>query len=314
MGVGPTAAPPGPLGALWGSGVALMVLATLFWAGNFVVGRAVHAEVTPVALAFWRWTVAFLVVAGPAARHLRRDGPALVRAWATLPLLAWLGVAVFNTLVYVGLARTGAINGVLIQSTMPLLILVATFLLFRERVGPAHLAAVGVSLAGVAVIAARGSVEALLGLRVGAGDAWILGAACTYALYAALLRRRPAVHPLSFVAATFGLGALMLAPAYLHQQLSGPAFVARPDVLLAIAYVALFPSVASYLFFNRAVELIGANRAGQFAHLIPVFGTALAVVFLGEGIAPYHVAGAALIGLGIALATRRARPASAAPA
>jgi drug/metabolite transporter (DMT)-like permease len=287
---------------LWVSPAVLLGFATLCWSGNFVLGRAVHAVVPPVALSFWRWTGALILVIGFAWPHLRRDRAALLAGWRELLLLSALGVAVFNTLVYLGLRTTTAINGVLMQSTMPLLILLASFVLFRERVPWLQLAAVGISLVGVAVIVARGSLQALRALTVNPGDGWILLAVGCYALYSVLLRRRPPVHALSFLGATFALGALLLLPVYLWEHLAIQPLRPGPVALAAIAYVALFPSLLAYLCFNRAVELIGANRAGQFLHLMPVFGSLLAALFLGERLQGHHLAGAALIATGIGLA------------
>jgi drug/metabolite transporter (DMT)-like permease len=290
---------------LWMSPAVLLVLATLSWSGNFVVGRAVHAVVPPVALSFWRWTVALLLVIGFALPHLRRDRAALWSSWRLVFLLSVLGVAAFNTLVYLGLRTTTVINGVLMQSTMPVLILLGSYVIFRERVRWLQLTAVGISLAGVAVIVARGSWRTLLDLSFNPGDGWIFLAVCCYALYSVLLRRRPPVHPLSFLGATFAVGAALLLPAYLWEHLAIRALRPEPAAFAAIAYVGVFPSLLAYLCFNRAVELMGANRAGQFLHLMPVFGSLLAALFLGERLQGFHLAGAALIGSGIGLANAR---------
>ncbi len=298
---------------LWRSPAVLLVLTALFWSGNFVVGRAVHGTVPPVALAFWRWTMGFVMVIGFAWPHLRRDLPELARRWRLVLLLSALGVAAFNTMVYIGLQSTTAINALLMQSAMPLVILLCSFVLFAERAGARQLLAVLVSLAGVLVIASRGAPASLASTAFNIGDAWVFGAVVSYALYSALLRRRPAVHPLSFIAATFALGALMLVPFHAWETASGAPMRWSGTSALAVAYVALFPSLLAYLCFNRGVELIGANRAGQFVHLMPAFGTGLAIVFLGESVHGYHAVGIALIALGIGLAIMRRAPPAGAP-
>ncbi|MFN3653404.1 MAG: DMT family transporter [Armatimonadota bacterium] len=294
---------------LWRAPALLLALATLFWSGNFVVGRAVQAAVPPVALAFWRWTGALLLVLVFAWPHLRQDLPALRRSWPLMLVLSGLGVAAFNTLVYLGLHSTTVTNGVLLQSTMPLLILLGSYLIFRERVRPVQLAAVAISLAGVVAIVAKGSLEVLREFAFNPGDALIFLAVCGYAVYSVLLRKRPEVRPLSFIAATFALGAAMLLPLYLWEHFRVEPLRPGGEALAAIGYVAVFPSLLSYLCFNRAVELIGANRTGQYLHLMPVFGSLLAWLFLGERLHGYHLAGIALIGAGIVLASR-ARPGS----
>jgi drug/metabolite transporter (DMT)-like permease len=298
-------APAGLIGRLWRSPTLLLSAASLFWAGNFVVARAVHETMPPAGLAFWRWVGSLAVILGFAWPQLRRDAPALWRGRAIVLLLAALGIAAFSGLTYLGLQSTTAINALLLQSATPLVILVCSFVLFGDRVRPLQLLAVAISLAGVVVIIARGAPSALRALSLNAGDGWVFAAVVCYALYSALLRLRPAGHPLSFLAVGFALGAALLLPFYVREQLTGVAM--RPSLagLIAIAYLSVFPSCLAYLFYNRGVELVGANRAGQFFHLMPVFGTLLAIALLGEAVALYQAAGIALIAVGIGLAAAR---------
>jgi len=293
------------IAAFYDAPYALLVLAVLFWAGNFIVGRAVRDAVPPIALAFGRWTGGFLVVMVFARHHLPRDLPAILRSWRIMLLLSATGIAAFNSFIYTGLRTTTAINAALEQSIMPVVILLYSYLLFRERVSLAQLAGVLISLAGVVVIVTRGVPLALFHIPLNTGDAWVLAAVMAYAAYSALLRLRPRVHPSSFVATTFLLGALMIAPFFVREELSGDVLQWRPATFLAIGYVAVFPSVVAYFCYNRAIELIGANRAGQFMHLMPVFGSVLAILLLGEEFRLFHAGGALLIFAGIVLAVRR---------
>ena len=285
----------------------LLPLAVLFWSGNFVIGRAVRADVPPVALAFWRWTGAFLVVIGFAWPHLYRDWPVLRRHWAIVSLLAFLGIGTFNTLIYTGLQWTIAINALLLQSLMPVLIVLFSFLLFRDRVTWLQAAGIAISVVGAFTIIVQGDVNVLRSLSVNRGDLMVFVAVALYAGYSVLLRKRPPLHPLSFLAATFLLGALMNLPFFAWESLAGrPVQLNRPT-LLAVGYVMVFPSVVSYLCFNRGVDLVGANRAGLFIYLLPVFGSIMAVLFLGERFSWYHGLGILLIAGGIVLATRTGR-------
>lgn len=283
----------------------LLVLTSLFWAGNFIVGRAVNGMVPPVALAFWRWTGGFLIILPLAWPHLRRDLPIALKHWKIVLVLSAVGVASFNTLVYLGLRETTAINGLLIQSVMPIAIVLTSFMLFRDPVSPAQMLGLALSLGGIVAIVARGDLSTLAALDLNRGDLLIFLAIVSYAFYTALLRRKPPVHPYSLVAVTFGCGALMLLP--LHAVEWSMGSVPRFDgvTLAAMGYVALFPSVLAYLCYNRGVELIGANRAGQFVHLMPVFGTIMAVTLLGESFRLFHAIGIALIFAGIVLANRK---------
>src|SRR5690348_3700645 len=194
---------------MWNSAWTLLALCNLFWAGNIVIGRAVAGVVPPIALAYWRWTGAFLVALIVAWPHVRRDLPVLLRHWRLMLLLSATGIASYNTMSYVGLTTTTALNVLLLQSAMPLVIIVWAFALFGDRPTIRQTLGVIVSLTGVAVIASRGSAEVLLALRLNPGDVWILVAMAIYGIYAVMLRRRPPVHPLSFLVAAMGIGSCM---------------------------------------------------------------------------------------------------------
>jgi len=217
-------------------------------------------------------------------------------------------VAMFNALLYTGVHFTTATNALLIQAAIPPLIILFAFLLFREKTGLRQLGAVALSLAGVLIVVSRGDIEVLLHFRIGLGEALVLAAVAVWALYTALLRLRPMVHPLSLLSVTFAIGVLLMAPAAAFEAWGGERVVWGAGALAAMAYVAVFPSVVAYLMFNRGVELIGAARAGQFINLMPLFGAVLAVLLLGEPLAAYHLIGGALIVAGVvayALADRR---------
>lgn len=289
----------------WASPALLLSLASLFWAGNFIVGRAVLTSAPPVTLAFWRWTLAILPVLWLAQRQLdlRAEWRVLRGHLGVVAVLAVLGIACFNTFVYLGLRETTSINALLMQSMMPLLILMVCFLLYGERPGVLPLCGMGLSVAGVAFIASRGDLGQLAGLALNPGDLWVLAAVVAYAFYSALLRKRPKLHPLSFLLVIFVIGAVALLPFMVLEYRRGLRLVLSAEMGLALAYLVIFPSFLSYLFFNRGVELLGAARAGAFIHLLPVFGAGLAVLFLGERIEIFHIGGASLIATGLGLAS-----------
>ncbi len=300
------APPQGPrLAAFWNAAWPVLALANLLWAGNIVLARGVADLVPPVALAYWRWTGAFCISLPVAWPYLRRDAPVLVRHWRMMLLLSATGIATYNTMSYIALAQTSALNVLLLQSAQPLLIIVWGAAIFAERPSLRQAAGVLVSLAGVAAIAGRGSAAVLLGLRLNPGDWWILGGISVYSIYCVMLRRRPAVHPLAFLSAAMGIGSCLILPFYLAELASGAHITGGPRAFLAMGYMAVFPSFVAYLLFNRGIELIGAGRAGQSMHLMPLFGSVLAVLFLGERFHAYHAAGIALIGAGILMASWR---------
>ena len=282
----------------------LLVLTTLFWSGNFVLGRAVHAVFAPFPLSFWRWSVALVVLLPFVWSSLRAQRPLLRRHWPILFLLSVLGVVNFNTFVYLGLQSTTATNAVIMLSVTPVLIVGLSFLLLRQTVTGWQALGIGVSLAGVLVIVGRGEWQSLLARQFNPGDLWILAAVLSWALYSVCLRWRPAeLEPLNFQAATMLLGMIVLAPLYGWDLAHGRTFAITGATVVSIAYLALFPSILAYIFWNRAVAELGANRTGQVLHLMPAFGAILSMIFLGERLYGFHGAGIALIALGIWLAT-----------
>jgi drug/metabolite transporter (DMT)-like permease len=284
----------------------LMLLPGLFWAGNAIVARSIAGEVPPIGLAFWRWAAAAILILPLAWPHLHRDLAVMARNWPVMLLLTALGISIFNTFLYLAAQTTTAINLVMLQTTMPVMVVVGTFLIFRERVTPRQAAGIAASLAGALTLISHGDPAILAHLDFKTGDLWMLAAVVSYSAYTVLLRLRPAVHGLSFAFASFALGATLLLPFYLAETLVwGRPMPVNVDAALAIGYVAVFASILAYLAFNRIVEIVGANTAGLAVHLVPVFGTILAVLLLGESLHVYHGLGVALIATGIFLATRR---------
>lgn len=285
----------------------LLVLTTLFWSGNFILGRAVRTVMPPLALSFWRWAVALLILAPFAWSGLRRQWPLLLGHWRSLTLLSILGVVNFNTLVYTGLQSTTALNAVMMVSTTPVFIVALSFLLLRQKVSRRQLVGIAVSLLGVVVIVTQGQPGVLLAQHLNPGDLWVLAAVVSWALYSVCLKWRPAeLHSLTFMTATVGIGLIFLLSLYGWDFVSrGSRFEANAVTLGAILYVALFASVLAYIFWNRAVAELGANRAGHFMHLMPAFGAVLSLLLLDERLYAFHVVGVALIAAGIYLATAR---------
>ncbi len=283
----------------------LLFFAILFWAGNVVLGRAVRLDVPPVGLAFWRWFAGFLLIIGFAWPHLKRDWPVILQHKGIILWLSFLGIAVFNTLVYTGLQFTTAINILLLQATMPLLIIVMSYFFFRDAITFRQGVGIVFSLGGVLTIITQGNWQTLAGLSLNSGDVLMLIAVVSYAAYSAFLRLRPQMHPLSFIAISFIIGSIMLLPFYIWENIVGRVMTFDQVTLLAVGYVAIFPAILSYLCFNRGVDLVGANRAGLFLYLMPVLGSILAILLLGERFQLFHAVGIGLIVVGIALATRK---------
>lgn len=283
----------------------LLVMTTLFWAGNFVLARATHETIPPLALSFWRWAVAFVMLLPFALPYLVRDR-ALIRANAgRLVVLAILGVANYNSFVYIGLQTTTATNAVLMASTTPVLIVALAFLLLGQTITTRQFVGIITSMLGVACIVLEGDLSSLATQQINRGDLWVIAAGLSWAAYSVLLIRWrvPGLHPLAFLATTIGVGALALAPLNAAGVAAERPFEPGWVSVGTILYVALFASLLAFICWNRAVAELGPARTGQFLHLMPAFGAILSMLLLGERLHPYHLAGIALIATGIWLAT-----------
>jgi drug/metabolite transporter (DMT)-like permease len=284
-----------------------MLVPGLVWAGNAIVARAMAGEVPPIGLAFWRWTLGALFVLPLAWPHVRRDAQALCEHWPIMLVLSAMGIAFFNCGLYLAAQWTTSINILMLQTSIPVLVVLAGYFVFRESVSGAQALGIALSLAGALTLISHGDIHVLTQFRFNAGDLWMLAACFLYAGYTSLLRLRPAVHALSFLFASFGLGALLLLPFYIGETIWVMPMPVSRNAALAILYVAIFPSVIGYLAYNRTVAVLGASTAGLSVYLVPLFGTILAMLLLGEHPELYHAIGMALIVLGILLAVRRLR-------
>jgi drug/metabolite transporter (DMT)-like permease len=283
----------------------LLSITALCWAGNAIVGRLAAGHIPPVTLSFLRWTVAFLIVLPFAWKHLVRDWGAIRSRLGTMIVLSVTGIGAFNTLQYWALEHTQALNTLLLQSAGPLFVALWSLILLGIRLTLAQAGGIVLSLTGVIVILLRGDLGALGGIEFNVGDIIFTVALVIFGLYSVLTLKRPNIHGLSFVAFTFGCGAASLIPLLIWEMLSRPLMRLDLPNLLMLFYVAVFPSTLAYLCFNRGVQLIGANRAAPFFHLIPLLGSAMAMVFLGERPQLFHVVGFALVLTGVFVASRR---------
>jgi len=282
----------------------LTAVAPLCWGGNFVLARGVADIIPPVSFAFWRWTIAFVILLPFTWRTARQDWSGVVKSWKIMSVLSILGITFFNTMAYTAFHTTTAINGAMIQTTMPAVIIVATLVMFKEKVTRLQILGVAICIFGAFIVILRGRWATLLGMAFAPGDILMMGAVILYALYSALLRRRPAIHPFSFLFYTFGIGIIFLLPLYIWELSGSAAMTLTLPVILSILYVALFPSIVAYFCWNRGVEVLGANRTGLFINLIPVFASILAILFLGETLQAFHIVGMTLIFSGMILFNR----------
>ena len=285
---------------------AALTLTALLWSTNFIIGRAVRDDVSPAALNFLRWAIALLILVPITLRDLQAHRATLMRHWKLIALLGFTGIAAFQTLGYVALTTTTALNTILLLALAPLAIVAVSWLALGERVTRVQALGLGISLVGAAVLILHGDPATLAEMRFNAGDLWMLLAVVLWAVYSVLLRRRPAeVPPLALHTMSVAAGTLWMLPAFGWQAMHGSALPSSLAVWMAVGFIAVFSSALAHGLWVRGVAKIGPNRAGVFIHLIPVFGAVLAITFLGEELAAYHAAGAALALCGIVLTSRK---------
>lgn len=281
--------------------------ASLFWAGNAITGRALRGDISPVGINFGRWLVALVILLPLTYRALVAQWP-LVRANGRLFLaLGLTGVTIFQTCLYLALQTTTAINSTLFFSLTPVVIVALSWVLWRERLVRPQILGILLSLIGALFLIMQGKLAHLLAFQFNQGDLWMVLAVILWAIYSVLLKKLPPTlaQPV-ILTATVLAGMLFLLPAFIITTLAGAALHLTPLNGLGILYVGIFPSVLAFLFWNRGVSVIGPNKAGMYLHLMPVFGAILSFLFLDEGLAVYHLIGAALVFGGIVLMSRGA--------
>ncbi|MET0576216.1 MAG: DMT family transporter [Mesorhizobium sp.] len=285
----------------------LLLLTTLFWGGNTIAGKLAAGHVSPMLLTGARWAAAFILLLALGLPRLVADWPAIrTRFWLLVGLGA-LGFTVFNVALYTALLYTTAINVSIEQAGMPMLIFLANFLLFRMRVTWAQILGFLLSIFGVALTASHGSLARLTTLDLNFGDALMLLAVLVYSAYTVALRFRPVIHWQSMMIMLCGSAAVTSIPFVVAEFWYGAAILPDAQGWAVIAYTVFFPSILAQAFYIRGVELIGANRAGLFINLVPVFGTLLSVLILGEDFQLYHGLALVLVLGGIWLAEHSGR-------
>jgi drug/metabolite transporter (DMT)-like permease len=285
-------------------GEALALAATVMWSGGFLLARGLRGDVPPVALNFWRWALATAVIAPFTVRSVVANWPALRRHWRQLLVTAALGVAVYNTLVYVAGHSTQAVNLSLLGVASPIFILVLAHAFGVESVTPRRVFGVVVAAAGVVLLISGGSVRTLTSLNLRMGDLWMLAATAVFACYSILVRRRPADVPTpAFLLVTFAGGTLLTVPAYLVELAVVGPFQLTAPAAGGLLYLGLGASAVAFPAWNRAIDLAGATRPAVIYYLIPMFTAAGGAAFLHERIHLADLLSMALILGGTAIGT-----------
>jgi drug/metabolite transporter (DMT)-like permease len=286
----------------------LATLPPLFWSGNFLVARLMRDSIPPVQMSFWRWVLAFLLLLPFCWRPVAASWPRIRSNLPFLALLGAIGVTAFNCFVYAALHHTTIANAALVNSLLPVVTFLLAYLILRETLAPRQLAGVAISLCGALLVICSGNPARLLAFTPNSGDMLVfIGMSC-WALYTVLIRRRPVgLPPMAFLGVTIFFGVLFHLPAVAWEHAAKGGFTPSAATIGSLAYLAIFPSLLAYVFWNRSVAVLGPGRTGMFMHLLPPSSALLGLAVLGEPIAWFHVAGFAVIVSGIWLVASAAR-------
>ncbi len=289
------------------TGISLAALAAFIWSGNFIIAKGVNKQIPPASLAFYRWLLASIIIVPFAIKQFRTEWPAVKQSWHYLFWVSLTGIALFNTFVYVGAHYTTAINLTLIgTTTSPIIATILARIFLKEEIGWMKLIGLIFCIAGVLLLLSKGDFRNLLTFKFSTGDLWVLAAACCFAIYNTLVKKKPAsISSINYLFVIFSAGTIMLLPAYLWEMNSAAPVIWNSDLLLSVLYLGLGASVICFWIWNIAIGRIGAARTILFGNLIPIFGTIGSVIFLHEQFTWVHIASMIIVFTGIIIANLR---------
>ena len=286
-----------------------LILATLFWSGNFIVGKAASLfEIPPFTLNFYRWTFAWLILAPFTLKEIFRKKNYIINNIKLFLILGVTSITVFNSIVYYSLNFTQVISGVLMISTIPVMIIFFCWVFKIEKTNFYQILGIFFSLMGVVVIITNANISKLLNLNFNKGDLWMVVAMFSWAMYSALLRKKKLkLSQISLLQTIISAGLILLLPAYLIEMALGYKVDIHLPFILTLTYVVLFPGLASFFFWIKGISIIGSNRSGIFLHLMPIFSTIMAMFIFKEKFMIFHLIGAISIIIGIILSSKGRR-------
>jgi len=283
-----------------------LIFATLFWSGNFIVGKAASLfEIPPFTLNFYRWTFAWLILAPFTLKEIFQKKEYILENFKLILILGITSITIFNSIVYYSLNFTQVISGVLMISTIPVMIIFFSWILKIEKTNLYQISGVLFSLLGVLVIITKADLNKLLNFNFNKGDLWMVVAMFSWALYSALLKKKKFnLSQISLLQTIISAGLVLLLPAYLVEMFLGYKADIHLPFILTLSYVVLFPGLASFFFWIKGISIIGSNRSGIFLHLMPIFSTIMAILIFKEKFMIFHLIGAILIITGIILSSK----------
>ena len=285
----------------------LLILASLFWSGNFIVGKAASTfEIPPFSLNFYRWLFAWLILLPFTYKELINKKNYILNNKVFFIILGITSITIFNSIVYYSLNFTQVISGVLMISTIPVMIMFISSLLNIEKTNIFQIIGVVLSLTGVIFIITKADLELIKNLDFNKGDLTMVIAMLSWATYSALLKKKKyEISQITLLQVVITFGFIFLIPIYFIEMNMGYLIKLEKPFYLTLAYVVIFPGLASFFFWIKGIAIIGANRAGVFLHLMPIFGAIMAIIIFDEKFMFYHFLGAIFIIAGITLSNKK---------
>ena len=275
--------------------VLLLFCAVLFWSGHNVVAKDIIPFIPPFSFTFVRWFLASLIILPLSWSFICSDWKVARASWKRLLLIAATGICAFNTLLYIAVQTTSAVNVGLISSIFPVVIALFSYLILKIKLVQIQVLGMVICFFGVIMVIVRGDISSITNMVFVEGDLWMLAGVFCGSLYPVLLHKKPDIHSVSLLAILIMLGTLVSLPLFIIDLFQGRTIQYNQHVLLGLLYISIFPSILSYMFWNKGIEMIGANRAGLFLNLVPILTAILAYVFLDETISWYHYLGLLMV-------------------
>ena len=287
-------------------GVLFALFATMLWSVNMVIASGLKGHIPPVGLAFWRWTLAYIVLAPFAIKSTIKSFKIVKKHIRYLCITAVLGITIFNTLIYFAGKTTSAVNLSLIAISIPLFIVVLSRIIFKEKVSNIKIVGIATIITGVLILISKGSLQAILHINFTIGDLLMLVACFFFAYYTILVRQKPEeLTTKVFLFSVFFIGTIVLFPFYMYEHIYYQKVIFDTKTVLVTAYVGICASLISYYLWNEAIRLIGTSKTALIYYLIPVFSGILAYFFLNQAILPTQIISMAIIISGLFISNKK---------
>ncbi len=285
----------------------MLILCAFFWSGNFIVGKfATLYEVPPLTLNFFRWLIVWIILIPFTFKDILKNIRVIKKNFYSILLMSITSISIFNSVVYYSLNFTQVLNGALMISTIPVLIVLISFIFKTEKINFSQILGIILSITGVLMIITRLDFTKLFHLDLNKGDLWLLVAMLSWAIYSTMLMtHKIRLNYLSFISAIVSIGLIFLFPQFLFEINNHQMIRFNAPVILITSYVVLFAGLGSYILWNKAVVIVGPNKAGIFLHLMPVFSSFMAIFLLNEKLMNFHIMGAIIIITGIYLSSKK---------